>query len=36
MLHRFKSTRKTGEGLLHPQPKGWGIRDPLRSRSNKN
>ena len=20
-----------GEGSLHPQPKGWGIRDPPRS-----
>ncbi len=26
---------KTGEGSLHPQPKGWGIRDPPRSRCNK-
>jgi hypothetical protein len=22
---------KRGEGPLHPHPKGWGIRDPLRS-----
>jgi len=35
MFYRFKGGRKTGEGSLHPQPKGWGIRDPLRSRSNK-
>ncbi|KKG91323.1 hypothetical protein DU66_01830, partial [Methanosarcina mazei] len=25
-----------GEGSLHPLPKGRGIRDPLRSRCNKN
>jgi len=27
---------RRGEGSLHPQPEGWGIRDPLRSRSNKS
>ena len=26
---------KRGEGPLHPYPKGWGIRDPLRSHCNK-
>jgi len=25
-----------GEGSLHPQPEGWGIRDPPRSRCNKS
>jgi hypothetical protein len=27
--------KKASEGLLHPRPKGQGIRDPLRSHSNK-
>ncbi|WP_235286049.1 hypothetical protein, partial [Methanosarcina mazei] len=27
--------KRRGEGSLHPHPKGWGIRDPLRSLSNK-
>jgi len=31
MLINLKKTRKLGEGSLHPQPKGWGIRDPPRS-----
>jgi len=34
MFYRFKGARKTGEGPLHPRPKGWGIRDPPRSQSN--
>ena len=27
--------KKASEGSLHPRPKGQGIRDPLRSHSNK-
>ncbi|HWQ49296.1 MAG TPA: hypothetical protein VN414_10200, partial [Methanosarcina sp.] len=27
--------KRRGEGSLHPQSKEWGIRDPLRSRCNK-
>jgi hypothetical protein len=34
MFYRFKGARKTGESPLHPQPKDWGIRDPLHFRSN--
>ncbi len=29
------SEKRRGEGSLHPRPKGRGIRDPLRSLSNK-
>ena len=36
MIYRFRGARKTCEGSLHPQPEGWGIRDPPRSRSNKS
>jgi hypothetical protein len=28
-------TQRTGEGSLHPQPEGRGIRDPPRSRCNQ-
>jgi hypothetical protein len=34
-LIKSKKIRKPGEGSLHPQPEGRGIRDPLRSRCNK-
>jgi len=27
--------KKKGEGPLHPQPEGWGIRDPPHSLCNK-
>jgi hypothetical protein len=35
MVYRFIRTQRTGEGSLHPQPEGRGIRDPPRSRCNK-
>jgi hypothetical protein len=39
-LHILKeatvSIKKTCEGSLHPRTEGRGIRDPPRSRSNKN
>ena len=39
-LHLLKdatvSIKKTCEGSLHPRTEGRGIRDPTRSRSNKN
>jgi len=31
LLINLGKTWKMGEGSLHPQPKGWGIRDPPRS-----
>ena len=31
LLIKHRKTRKMGEGSLHPQPKGWGIRDPPHS-----
>lgn len=35
LVNQSKKIRKLGEGSLHPQPEGRGIRDPLRSRCNK-
>jgi hypothetical protein len=32
-LINIRKHEKSGEGPLHPQPKGWGIRDPLHSLS---
>jgi len=31
----FELTQKKGKGSLHPQPEGWGIRDPPHSLCNK-
>ncbi len=36
LLINLKKKRNPGEGSLHPQPKGWGIRDPPHSRCIKN
>jgi len=35
-LINLRKHEKSGEGSLHPQPKGWGIRDPPHSLSIKN
>ena len=35
LLINLKKTWNPGEGSLHPQPKGWGIRDPPHSRCIK-
>ena len=34
-LSSLSEYKKASEGSLHPRPKGQGIRDPLRSHSNK-
>jgi len=34
-LYSLSEYKTASEGSLHPRPKGQGIRDPLRSHSNK-
>jgi len=36
LLINLRKHEKSGEGSLHPQPKGWGIRDPPHSLSIKD
>jgi len=35
-LYSLSEYKTASEGSLHPRPEGQGIRDPLRSHSNKN